>query len=155
MCWLTLPLTLSTPTLTLGTGTECMGTVATAESQVWGLRTMLRGIRTVGRSTFALVSASRAATIGSILLAVHAGLALFGPSLAPYQFAAFHTEHVLEPPSRLFLGGTDQFGRDQLSRVMWGARGTLGVAVAATLLGEALGVVVGMTGAYYRGVVDE
>ena len=40
--------------------------------------------------------------------------------------------HALEPPSRQFLAGTDQFGRDQLSRVMWGARGTLTVAVVST-----------------------
>jgi peptide/nickel transport system permease protein len=63
--------------------------------------------------------------------------------------------HALEPPSRQFPAGTDQFGRDQLSRVMWGARGTLAVAVISTLLGVALGVVVGMVGGYYRGAIDE
>ncbi len=120
-----------------------------------GMRAMLRGAHTLLRGAVGVVGASRAATIGSLLLAVHAALALFGPVLASYNYAAFHAVHALEPPSRVFLGGTDEFGRDQLSRVMWGARGTLGVAVAATVLGEALGVVVGMTGAYYRGIIDE
>jgi peptide/nickel transport system permease protein len=63
--------------------------------------------------------------------------------------------HTLEAPSRAFPGGTDQYGRDQLSRVMWGARGTLLLAVASTLLGVGLGVVVGMLGAFYRGLLDE
>ena len=63
--------------------------------------------------------------------------------------------HTLEPPSRTFLAGTDQFGRDQLSRVMWGARRTLAVAVVSTVLGVALGVIVGMVGGYYRGWIDE
>jgi peptide/nickel transport system permease protein len=124
-----------------------MDTAATARRGSTGIRAL--------RGAFAAVRVSRAAAAGSLLLAVHAVLALLGPSLAPYNYAAFHPAHALEAPSRAFPGGTDAFGRDQLSRVMWGARGTLGVAVAATVLGEALGVVVGMTGAYYRGVVDE
>jgi len=132
-----------------------MGTAATAGTQVLGLRAVLRRAQAVLRAAFGVVSVSRAATIGGLLLAVQVGLALFGPVLAPYHYAAFHAIHALESPSRAFLGGTDAFGRDQLSRVMWGARGTLGVAGAATVLGEALGVVVGMAGAYYRGLVDE
>ena len=91
-----------------------------------------------------------------LLLALHVGLALLGPTLAPYGFAQMQILHTLEPPSRAFLGGTDQFGRDQLSRVMWGARRTLAVAVDQhRCSGSALGVVVGMVGGYYRGLVDE
>jgi peptide/nickel transport system permease protein len=63
--------------------------------------------------------------------------------------------HVLEPPSREFWAGTDQFGRDQWSRVMWGARGTLALATVSTILGVGLGVVVGMVGGFYRGLLDE
>ena len=62
--------------------------------------------------------------------------------------------HTLEAPSWAFLAGTDQFGRDNLSRVMWGARRTLAVAMVSTLLGVTLGVVVGMVGGYYRGWID-
>jgi peptide/nickel transport system permease protein len=98
---------------------------------------------------------SPTAVVGATLLAVHLGLALLGPTLAPNHFAQFNILHTLEPPSRAFWGGTDQFGRDQLSRVMWGARGTLLLATASTLLGVGLGVVVGLAGAYYRGLLDE
>jgi peptide/nickel transport system permease protein len=101
------------------------------------------------------VRGSKAATAGAVILAVHLILAVAGPALAPYPYTAFHLTHLLEAPSRQFLSGTDQFGRDQLSRVMWGARGTLTLAVVSTVLGEALGVTVGLVGGYYRGVVDE
>jgi peptide/nickel transport system permease protein len=98
---------------------------------------------------------SPTAAVGTALLAIHVGLAAFGPALAPRHFARFDILHTLEPPSRAFWGGTDQFGRDQLSRVMWGARGTLLLATASTILGVGLGVIVGMVGAFYRGLVDE
>src|SRR5262245_24096480 len=98
---------------------------------------------------------SPTAMVGTGLLAMHLGLALFGPTLARYPFAQFNMLHTLEAPSRAFPGGTDQYGRDQLSRVMWGARGTLLLAAASTLLGVGLGVVVGMLGAFYRGLLDE
>jgi peptide/nickel transport system permease protein len=98
---------------------------------------------------------SPAATVGTGLLAIHVGLAVFGPMLAPRHFAQFDILHTLQPPSREFWAGTDQFGRDQLSRVMWGARGTLLLATASTVLGVGLGVVVGMVGAFYRGLLDE
>ena len=108
-------------------------------------------------TTFArrVLLASPAAVVGTALLAVHVGLAVFGPALAPHHFAQFDILHTLEPPSRAFWGGTDQFGRDQLSRVMWGARATLLLATASTALGVGLGVVVGMVGAFYRGLLDE
>jgi peptide/nickel transport system permease protein len=108
-------------------------------------------------TTFArrVLLGSPAAAVGTALLAIHVGLAVFGPMLAPHHFAQFDILHTLEPPSRDFWAGTDQFGRDQLSRVMWGARGTLLLATASTVLGVGLGVVVGMVGAFYRGLLDE
>jgi peptide/nickel transport system permease protein len=103
----------------------------------------------------ALLLGSPAAIAGIVLLTIHVGLAIFGPALAPYHFAQFNVLHALEAPSRAFPVGTDQFGRDQLSRVMWGARSTLLLATASTLLGVGLGIVVGMLGAFYRGLLDE
>ena len=79
-----------------------------------------------------VVRPSPAILFGALLLLLHLGLALLGPMLAPYGFAQMQVLHTLEPPSRAFLAGTDQFGRDQLSRVMWGARRTLAVALIST-----------------------
>jgi peptide/nickel transport system permease protein len=102
-----------------------------------------------------VLGTSPTAVLGAGLLGLHVGLAVLGPTLAPYHFAQFHILHTLAAPSGAFLAGTDQYGRDQLSRVMWGARSTLTLATASTLLGVGLGVLVGMLGAFYRGVVDE
>jgi peptide/nickel transport system permease protein len=132
-----------------------MGAVATPHVPASGLRATAGRVSAWVRGGVSVVRGSRAAAVGSALLAVQAVLALFGPALAPYGYAAFHVDHALQPPSYPFLGGTDQFGRDILSRVMWGARGTLGVAAASTVLGESLGVIVGLAGGYYRGIVDE
>jgi peptide/nickel transport system permease protein len=112
-------------------------------------------IRRPAHRLAALARRFPAATVGAGLLLVHVGLAVVGPTLAPYPYAELHILHTLERPSRQFPGGTDQFGRDQLSRVMWGARATLAVAAASTVIGVALGVAVGMVGGYYRGIVDE
>ena len=102
-----------------------------------------------------LLTRSPGTAVGAALLGLHVVLALLGPTLARYPYAEFHMMHALEPPSREFWGGTDQFGRDQWSRVMWGARGTLTLAAVSTVLGVGLGVVVGMLGGYYRGLLDE
>src|ERR1700746_1281864 len=113
------------------------------------------GARRGARVARLLVARSPGLVVGAALLAVHLGLALAGPALARYPYAEFHMLQALAPPSWQFWGGTDQFGRDQLSRVMWGARGTLVLAVVSTVLGVGLGVVVGMVGAFYRGLPDE
>jgi peptide/nickel transport system permease protein len=112
-------------------------------------------VRRGARFARELVARSPGVAGGAALLAIHLGLAVLGPSLAPYPYAEFHMAQSLVPPSREFWGGTDQFGRDQLSRVMWGARATLALASVSTVLGVGLGVVVGMIGAFYRGLVDE
>ena len=113
------------------------------------------GVRRGARVARLLVARSPGLVVGAVLLALHVGLAVLGPALARYPYAEFHMLQALAPPSREFWGGTDQFGRDQLSRVMWGARGTLVLAAVSTALGVGLGVVVGMVGAFYRGVLDE
>ncbi len=63
--------------------------------------------------------------------------------------------HQLESPSSKFLLGTDNFGRDILSRVMSGARSIIGVSVAGAALGITLGTIVGMSSGYKGGKVDE
>lgn len=108
-------------------------------------------LRTLG----SVIMGSASSIVALCLLAVLLCLAIFGPWLAPYPYAEFHIQNVLEPPSLQFLAGTDQFGRDQFSRVIWGARGTLVLATLSSLFGVALGVTVGMLAAFYRGFVDE
>jgi peptide/nickel transport system permease protein len=94
-------------------------------------------------------------------VAFHLTLALIGPWLAPYSPTEFHLvpdypkEHKLSPPTSLYWLGTDQFGRDLLSRMLTGARSLIVVSVAGSLLGIAMGTAVGMSSGYKGGRVDE
>lgn len=99
--------------------------------------------------------ASPGGTLGLALLGFNLLLVLIGPLVAPYSATEFHTSHAFEGPSAAFPLGTDEFGRDVLSRILHGARPTLVLAVASTLLGVGLGTVVGLISGYYDGRVDE
>ena len=99
------------------------------------------------RAAAAAIASAQISRFGIALLLLHAILAVFGPLIAPYHYAEFHLQNLLEPPSLAFPAGTDQFGRDQLSRVIWGARGTLVLATGATVAnGDAIRVMANTTG---------
>jgi peptide/nickel transport system permease protein len=110
--------------------------------------------RSVGRQ-FRLALRTPAGRIGLPLVLLHLTLALIGPWLAPYTATEFHVEHQLEGPSSQFWLGTDQFGRDTLSRVLTGARSIIGISVAGAALGIVLGTIVGMGSGYKGGKTDE
>jgi peptide/nickel transport system permease protein len=78
-----------------------------------------------------------------------------GPSLAPYDPETFHIKSRLLGPSPEFFLGTDQFGRDILSRLLWGARTTILLSLLATLIGAVAGGVLGIISGYLGGRIDE
>ena len=98
---------------------------------------------------------SAGGTLGLLLLGINLLLVLVGPLVAPYGPTEFHTSHAFEAPSGEFLLGTDEFGRDVLSRILHGARPTLVLAFASTLIGVSLGAALGLVSGYYGGRVDE
>src|SRR5215472_2590642 len=73
-------------------------------------------------------------------LAVLGAMAIFAPLIAPYDPLAQHAGSELLPPNAQFWLGTDQFGRDELSRIMFGAQVSFIVAVSATAVGAVTGV---------------
>lgn len=81
-------------------------------------------------------------------------VALFAPYLAPHDPVAAHYDAMTAPPSLDYWLGTDQFGRDLLSRVIWGARTALLVGFTAAILGSSVGLVFGVTSAYFGGWFD-
>lgn len=87
------------------------------------------------------------------------GLILFvvivGPLVAPHDPETFSPLQRYKAPSIQFLLGTDQYGRDILSRLLFGARATVLLAVIATALGTLAGAIVGTTSAYLGGRSDE
>jgi peptide/nickel transport system permease protein len=98
---------------------------------------------------------TKAGRVGLSLIVLHLVLAFLGPWLAPYSATEFHLDYQLEPPSSQFWLGTDQFGRDILSRVMCGAGSIIAISLTGTALGIALGTLVGLSSAYIGGTVDD
>ncbi len=91
---------------------------------------------------------------GAILL-MFLLIAVVAPLIAPYPPTEFHSGRSYEGPSADFLLGTDQFGRDILSRVLVGTRSIFLVSFSATAFGVLLGTLVGLTAGYYGGKTDE
>jgi peptide/nickel transport system permease protein len=89
-----------------------------------------------------------------VVLAVLIVTAIFADVIAPYSPTRNDNQARLQSPSASHLAGTDQFGRDVSSRVIHGARISLYVGLTATLLGNVLAIIVGVTSAYFGGVVD-
>lgn len=82
-------------------------------------------------------------------------VAVFGPLIAPYAPNAADFNLVLAPPlSPHHVLGTDQLGRDLLSRMLYGARTTLEAGIASTLLGGLVGLPIGILAGYFRGPLD-
>lgn len=93
--------------------------------------------------------------IGLALVALVLVIALAGPALAPYSPEALSPLRRYRPPGPEFWLGTDQLGRDILSRLLAGARATVLLAMLATLLGTLAGALIGTTSAYLGGRIDE
>ncbi len=74
--------------------------------------------------------------------------AIFGPYIAPYPYMLQNLDRVAEGPSADYLLGTDDLGRDMLSRIMWGARTAGIVAIISTLFSLILGTILGAVAAY-------
>jgi peptide/nickel transport system permease protein len=96
-----------------------------------------------------------AALLGLLILLFWAVMAIAWPLIAPYGPTDFSLIAKLSPPNAHHWLGTDNFGRDILSRVIAGSRSVLLVATSAAVLGVAVGTAIGLTAAYYRGWADE
>ncbi|NTW06514.1 MAG: ABC transporter permease [Syntrophaceae bacterium] len=81
-------------------------------------------------------------------------VSLFAPWFAPYDPGQIDLKNVLMPPSMNHLFGTDQLGRDVLSRMIWGARISLKVGFVATGVSIIIGTLLGATAGYYGGWID-
>lgn len=92
--------------------------------------------------------------LGVTILGMLVFLALSAPWIAPYTPSATDSDVGLSAPSRAHLMGTDQLGRDILSRIVHGARLSMVVAVAAVAISMLLGTVLGVASSYLRGPVD-
>jgi len=92
--------------------------------------------------------------IGGVIVILMIAMAIFAPFLAPYDPELNAFEFMLVPPDWQFLLGTDQFGRDMLSRLIYGARTALFVGFTAAFIGAFTGLVLGVGSAYFGGKID-
>ncbi len=90
--------------------------------------------------------------VGLTLVVLVLGAAIAAPWIAPFDPLALRLREKLQPPGAVHWLGTDQTGRDLLSRVLWGARPSLAVGLVAVAIGLLGGVTLGLTAAYYRGL---
>lgn len=93
--------------------------------------------------------------ICGVILAALVFAAIFAPLIAPYPPLKYNPAIAAQPPSPAHWLGTDALGRDQLSRVIYGARISLSVGAGAILLGGLAGCFLGIVAGYMRGWVDQ
>ena len=101
------------------------------------------------------VAGSPTGAVGAVIVAVVAVMAVLAPVLAPYDPVAFDLLARFRPPSAEHWLGTDNAGRDVLSRIIYGARPSMQVGFGAVAIGLPLGIAVGLIAGFYRGTVVE
>lgn len=93
-------------------------------------------------------------TAGFLIVALMIVAAVFAPLVAPYNPEENSLEFMLTSPNDAFFFGTDEFGRDILSRIIYGAQTALFVGLVASFVGATIGLVLGVASAYFGGTVD-
>jgi len=104
-----------------------------------------------------LLLRNRAGLVGVLLLIAIVVCAVFAPWIAPYPkdaHRAVHLDQMLQPPSRTHWFGTDDMGRDLLSRMLYGARLSLLIGVVSIACSAMFGVLIGLIAGYVGGWID-
>ena len=97
---------------------------------------------------------NRLAVAGLVIIAALVVVAVFGPWLSPYDFLSQNLDLRNQPPSSQHWLGTDDLGRDVMSRLIYGARTAFMVAVGVTIIAVLIGVVLGAIAGFYGGWFD-
>ena len=102
-----------------------------------------------------LVLRTNTGRVGFAIVVFHLFLAVAGPWIAPYDPLEYHLPDRFSAPSDTYWLGTDDKGRDVLSRVLAGARSIIWISFVGTVFGVTLGTIVGVTSGYAGGRVDQ
>jgi peptide/nickel transport system permease protein len=98
---------------------------------------------------------NRGASLGLVMILLLVIVAVVGPSLAPYDPVDMNLMQALQRPSSLHWLGTDELGRDILSRLLAGSRVTLLITSGAVFFGTLVGSIIGVVSGFYIGWVDD
>lgn len=115
---------------------------------------MAPAARGAAREFWRTFSRNRLAVVGAVVVGVLVAVAMLAPWLAPWDPNRLDTKRILTPPSRSHWLGTDQLGRDVLSRVVYGSRVSLAVGFVSVGIATAIGVLLGAMAGYQGGLVD-
>ena len=132
-------------------------TTKTTSADALGLDAQAEMLKTERRANnvWNKLKRNKTAMIGLVIVVVMVFIAVFAPVLAPYDPDEIHPlDAFLKPFSEGHIFGTDQFGRDLLSRVIYGARVSLIVAAGGTFVGGIIGVLLGLIAGFMGGIVD-
>lgn len=137
----------------LWTVTVCAGLLALAAGTSFAFREFLV-IVLPGEISKALRTAPLTASFGLFVIMTYAVAGIFAPVIAPFGEAAIISE-AFAPADDVMLLGADQLGRDMFSRIVFGARNTVGLALAATALAFLMGAIGGLIAATKGGWFDQ
>ena len=110
--------------------------------------------RRVGRALPTFVRRSPLSAFWGVVAALIIAMAMAAPLIAPYEPLKSDFRHMTKPPAAPHYFGTDQIGRDTLSRVIYGSRASLTVAIGAVVFGTTLGALWGLASGYFGGRID-
>jgi peptide/nickel transport system permease protein len=110
--------------------------------------------RAAARSFLRRLARNKLAVFGAVIILVMVFAAIFAPWLAPYDPEQQFPMDPLKPPSREYLLGTDNVGRDTLSRIIYGARVSLFVGLTSMVIAAAIGIPLGLLAGYYGGWLE-
>lgn len=92
--------------------------------------------------------------LGLVIILSLALIAILAPLISPYEPTKIDVHNVLSPPSKAHPLGTDELGRDLLSRMIWGSRASLKVGFIAVGIAITIGIIIGAFAGYYGGKID-
>jgi peptide/nickel transport system permease protein len=93
--------------------------------------------------------------VGGTLVLALVAVAALAPWIAPYPYDQMHVRDRFLPPNLHYLAGTDEYGRDVFSRLLFGSQLSLVLGMTATLISMGIGVPLGLIAGYRRGATDE
>lgn len=97
---------------------------------------------------------NRMVVIGAIVILIMIGLAVFAPFLTPYDYKTNHLSERMLAPSFQHIMGTDNYGKDVWTRLIYGARVSIKVSFLSVVLALTIGTTIGFSCGYFRGKLD-
>ena len=110
--------------------------------------------RRVSREVMQSILAQPSGSVGLVITTVIVLMAVLAPWIAPWPPLETHYMEALSGPNAKYWLGTDEVGRDVLSRIIFGTQPSLAVALTAVMSGGTIGIVLGIAAGYYRGWFD-